>query len=492
MLPALQAVNREKSVVYFNPNVLPPLRAEIKKTLGILVEAFTECYLGLPTAVGRITSGSFSHIGERSRSKMQGWSEKNLSCAGREVLLKSVVQAIPTFSMSCFQLTKGVCSQLTSSMAKYCWRSDIDRRSLHWLSWKNLSVPKAEGGMGFRDFGLFNLALLGKHGWRLMTNPDSLCSRVLKGKYFHNCSFMDATAPRSASATWKAIISGRDALEQGLIKRVGDGESISIWTDRWIPNTATLKPMGRIGNEPINRVSELFDQDNGTWDVDLVRRNFLAPDADAILNIPLRVPGCEDYLAWDLERSGVYSVKTAYRALVTRKECLALEEGTIAESSMSDRPMWIALWKLKVIPRVRVFWWRVLRGILPDYATLQHRHIRTTAVCDLCKASVEDLRHALINCSHAKLFWAAARDFLGLKLPRLHPATWARDVLMDEIIQDQDRCKIIMVMHAIWSDRNRWTHDKVGYDPVQAVKTVRDDLLMLDITKPGRGVVGTQ
>ena len=47
-------------------------------------------------------------------------------------------------------------------------------------------------------------------------------------------------------------------------------------------------------------------------------------------------------------------------------------------------------------------------------------------------------------------------------------------------------------MHAIWSDRNRWTHDKVGYDPVQAVKTVRDDLLMLDITKPGRGVVGTQ
>ena len=141
--------------------------------------------------------------------------------------------------------------------------------------------------MGFRDFELFNLALLGKHGWRLMTHPDSLCARVLKGKYFHNCSFMDATAPRSASATWKAIIAGRVALEQGLIKRVGAGESISIWTHRWIPNTATLRPMGRIGNDPITRVSELFDQDSGMWDMDLIRTNFLAPDADVILDIPL-------------------------------------------------------------------------------------------------------------------------------------------------------------------------------------------------------------
>ena len=133
------------------------------------------------------------------------------------------------------------------------------------------------------------------------------------------------------------------------------------------------------------------------------------------------MPGCEDYLAWDLERSGVYSVKTAYHALVTRKERLALEEGTIAESSMSDRPMWIALWKLKVIPRARIFWWRVLRGILPDHATLQHRHIRTTVVCDLCKASVEDLQHALINHSHAKLFLGSSPRFLWFEATQVTP-----------------------------------------------------------------------
>lgn len=56
----------------------------------------------------------------------------------------------------------------------------------------DISFPKCEGGMGFRDFQLFNQALLAKHGWKLLTNPDSLCARVLKGKYYQECDFMSA------------------------------------------------------------------------------------------------------------------------------------------------------------------------------------------------------------------------------------------------------------------------------------------------------------
>ena len=139
------------------------------------MEAFGECYLGLPTAVGRITGGTFDHIGERIRTKLQGGIERLISCAGREVRIKAVAQSIPTYSMSCFQLTKKVCKTLASYMAKYWWSSNLDRRSLHWLSWKALASPKVKGGMGFKDLQLFNIALLGKHGWRLMTNQNSLC-----------------------------------------------------------------------------------------------------------------------------------------------------------------------------------------------------------------------------------------------------------------------------------------------------------------------------
>lgn len=120
------------------------------------MEAFSEHYLGLPTAVGRITGGTFDHIGERIRAKLQGGSERMISCAGREVRIKAVAQSIPTSSMSCFKLTKKVCKKLASSMAKYWWSSNLDRRSLHWLSWESLNSPKHKGGMGFRDLELFN------------------------------------------------------------------------------------------------------------------------------------------------------------------------------------------------------------------------------------------------------------------------------------------------------------------------------------------------
>ena len=101
-----RCVNRDKSSVYFSPNTTEPVRQMLKAVLNIPVEVFSECYLGLLTAVGRITSGTFEFLRERMRSKLQGGVERLISCAGREVRLKAVAQAIPTHSMSCFKLTK--------------------------------------------------------------------------------------------------------------------------------------------------------------------------------------------------------------------------------------------------------------------------------------------------------------------------------------------------------------------------------------------------
>ena len=82
--------------------------------------------------------------------------------------------------------------------------------------------------MEFRDLECFNVALLGKHGWGLITSPHSLCSRVLKGLYFPMTEFMHATVPLNASATWRPIVAGRATLEVGLLKRIGNGSSINI------------------------------------------------------------------------------------------------------------------------------------------------------------------------------------------------------------------------------------------------------------------------
>jgi hypothetical protein len=161
--------------------------------------------------------------------------------------------------------------------------------------------------MGFRELGIFNVALLGKHGWRLITNPESLCSQVLKGRYYPDSEFLQETAPKRSSATWRPIVAGREALQLGLIRRIGDGTSISVWNDKWIPGIRSMQPSAHLSNgsdvEEINLVSELIDHDIGSWKFDKVRKNFIAPEADAILNIPRRRDGGEDFGAWYLEKS---------------------------------------------------------------------------------------------------------------------------------------------------------------------------------------------
>ena len=105
--------------------------------------------------------------------------------------------------------------------------------------------------------------------------------------YFPDSDFLQATVPASASATWSAIVAGRVALEGGLIKRIGDGRSTMIWSNKWIPGLQSMMPSVHIGTDGPNSVADLIDGENQTWKIDLVRRNFTAPDADAILNITL-------------------------------------------------------------------------------------------------------------------------------------------------------------------------------------------------------------
>jgi hypothetical protein len=66
-----------------------------------------------------LTSGVFDFIAESVRRSVNGWAEKNLAYPGKEVLIKSVIQAKPIHSMSCFLLSKGTCQKFTSLIEKF-------------------------------------------------------------------------------------------------------------------------------------------------------------------------------------------------------------------------------------------------------------------------------------------------------------------------------------------------------------------------------------
>lgn len=278
-------------------------------------------------------------------------------------------------------------------------------------------------------------------------------------------------------------MAGREALTTGLIKRVGDGSSISIWNDKWIPSTATMVPLASPTNTFVSLVSDLIDPSTWSWRRELIRDMFLPSDAQAILNIPLRSGGGDDFLAWANEASGNYTVKSAYRALVTRNELQAPEEGQATSSIIDNQQLWNSLWKLNVLPKVRVFFWRVLRGILPDECTLIHRRIGQQNLCKLCMANEEDLEHALLRCAHAASFWEEVEQLFDFQMPILQPITWAKDIICGEQFTSRDRAILVSVMWSIWHSRNRLTHGEDKLDPAMSVHRTRETLALLDIPR---------
>ena len=108
------------------------------------------------------------------------------------MLIKSVIQAIPTYLMSIYKLPRKITQEINSAMARFWWGGRGDTRCMHWLSWEKLCNPKNMGGMGFKDLEAFNNALLGKKLWRLITNENSLLGQVMKAKYYPNTEVLKA------------------------------------------------------------------------------------------------------------------------------------------------------------------------------------------------------------------------------------------------------------------------------------------------------------
>ena len=157
-----------------------------------------------------------------------------MSSAGKDVLIKVVAQAIPTYAMSCLDLTKSLCDDIGRMVCRFWWAQQENENKMHWISCERLCSRKKKGGMGYRDLHLFNLAMLARQGWRLIVELDSLCAQVLRAKYYPNGDLLGVKEKSGISYSWRSLIRGLKALNNGLIWRVGDGTNINIWTDPWI------------------------------------------------------------------------------------------------------------------------------------------------------------------------------------------------------------------------------------------------------------------
>lgn len=130
-----QRLNFEKIEITCSSNITQEKQKEISDCLGVRAVANQSKYLGLPTLIGKSKRQIFVKIVDRVNQKMKDWKEKSLSQAGKEVLIKEVIQAIPTYSMNCFLLPLTTCQDIEQATTRFFWNSTLEDRKNHWAAW---------------------------------------------------------------------------------------------------------------------------------------------------------------------------------------------------------------------------------------------------------------------------------------------------------------------------------------------------------------------
>ncbi|XP_042944738.1 uncharacterized mitochondrial protein AtMg00310-like [Carya illinoinensis] len=249
-------------------------------------------------------------------------------------MIKAVLQAIPTYTISVFKLPKKLCHEINMLYSRFWWGKQQEGKCIHWRKWEKLGEMKGKGGLGFRDLEIFNMALLAKQGWRFIKSPNSLAARIFKDKYYKYSSFLDASLGSKPSLIWRSIWNARALVKEGIRWRVGDGSKIKIWGSKWLPSPSSFSIQSPVSVLQVDaKVEELIDKQKGEWNEERIRAIFIQNEADQILSIPLSRGFAQDKVIWGPSKKGEFTVSSAY---FLQKEIFRMRDGECSREVQMD------------------------------------------------------------------------------------------------------------------------------------------------------------
>ena len=185
-------------------------------------------------------------------------------------------------------------------------------------------------------------------------------------------------------------------------------------------------------------VNELIDESIPSWNQQKLEENFITPDVTAIRGIPLG-KFSDDFWAWALEKRGYFSVRSCYKKLAATKRQNDQPSGSNSENDY----IWKTLWSLEVPPKIRTFWWQVINGFIPCRQVLNRRHMEEIGFCKTCGVEQESIFHAFFECTWARIFWEELKKITTIKVPELHPTSWATDLITTVVNGAQGRMHVL-------------------------------------------------
>lgn len=270
--------------------------------------------------------------------------------------------------MSCFKLPSSICEQINKACAKFWWGSSDSKKKAHWIGWSKLCSSKGRDGLGFRDLRHFNQALLAKISWRILKNPNSLLAKVLRGRYFQDGSFLQASLGSNPSLTWRSILWGRELFKKGIRWKIGNGHHVRIDQDPWISRKGSCVPVWVKDSLKGHYLSSIINLE-GDWNSEIIHESFSPVDVEDIMNSIVGGSEHQDEIIWNFEDNGIFSVKSAYHLASDSHLHLKASSSSVGELNR----MWKRFWKLKATPKVKICAWKIIHDSIPTRTNIRKK-----------------------------------------------------------------------------------------------------------------------
>lgn len=276
-----------------------------------------------------------------------------------------------------------------------------------------MTKPIELGGLNIRKTEHLNTALLAKLAWRMLHEPDTLWVQILRHKYFLNSNPLHVVQSESVSWIWKGICRGLELVRKHCCWEVGDGNSIEIWKDYWLPNRNSSLDAS-FASSNMKTVNQLIVQDSGKWNVYILNALFDTDTVSGICNIRIPLSG-KDTLRWSPTYNGQFSVKSDYKCIV--KE--------IYGGEASNFP-WKSLWKLDVPQKIKHFLWKCMNDCVSVRSKLARYVDSISNVCPLCEHEEETINHLFIDCEVTKRLWFSLDANIAGSILNVNPHEWIK------------------------------------------------------------------
>lgn len=390
----------------FFPSGLTELEMdEITQASGISVGSLPIRYLGLPLNSRKLSITNCEPLLQQVRSKINAWTSKYLSFAGRQVLISTVIAGITNFWCGAFILPKECIRAIDKMCNAFLWKGTLEGRYVARVAWDKVTQPKKNGGLGIRNLELWNRTCTIKLLWFLVFRLESVWSSWMRDNVIKDESLWHMKPRQSHTWLFKQLLSERQTAIQWLHIEPGDGTDVSFWSDPWTKFGQLIKFLGQNGPRltgiPLHSsVADVWR--DGGWTIHAARSQEIEELLTYLTTISLSdTPSSPSWIV-NCKSSNTFSSASIYLSI---------------QDPAPPVPWFRLIWLKQGIPKHKTMAWLMLLNRCPTRDRLLSWGLQTDPLCLLCNQENESRNHLLFLCPFSTTVWNHFSTQFGLFTP---------------------------------------------------------------------------